>query len=135
MASRTSQAAPVCDPKKRDRRFSRLGECFTRMAMNTSSDKMTATAKKSSRNPMMARLPMSGMAKERANRQPNASMMVRVRTVKPHMVKKWATPGTVHWRSFFCPATSTSSALRRAGMSLARLGTAGWPEVMRLPSQ
>ena len=45
--------------------------------------------------------------------------------VKPHMVKKWAMPGTVHWRSFFWPATSTSSALSRAGMSLARLGHGG----------
>ena len=35
-------------------------------------------------------------------------------------------PGTVHWRSFFWPPTSTSSALSRFGMSLARSG-AGCP--------
>ena len=91
----------MCEPKKRDRRFSRLGECFTRMAMNAASDTSTATAKKSSMKPMTAVLPIRGMAKLRANRQPKASMMVRMRMVKPHMVKKWAMPGTVHWRSFF----------------------------------
>ena len=33
--SSTSQAAPVWEPKKRDRRFSRLGECLTRMPTKT----------------------------------------------------------------------------------------------------
>ena len=70
MASRTSQAAPVWEPKKRDRRFSRLGECFTRMAMNTPSDTSTATAKKSSMNPMTAGVADQGEAKLRANRSP-----------------------------------------------------------------
>ena len=37
-------------------------------------------------------------------------MIVRSRIVKPHMVKKWARPGTVHLRSLRCPATSTTSA-------------------------
>ena len=45
--------------------------------------------------------------------------------VKPHMVKKWAMPGTVHLRSFFWPATSTTSASARLGTSPKRLGTAG----------
>ena len=30
--------------------------------------------------------------------------------VKPHMVKKWARPGTVHCRSLRWPATSVTSA-------------------------
>jgi len=47
MASSTSQAAPVWEPKNRDRRFSRLGEWMTRMAMNVAIDTSTATAKKS----------------------------------------------------------------------------------------
>ena len=55
--------------------------------------------------------------------------------VKPHIVKKWAMPGTVHCSSFFWPATSTSSALIRFGMSLTRLGTAGCPAVTRRPNQ
>ena len=125
MASSTSQAAPVCEPKKRDRRFSRFGEWLTRMVMNVAIEIRTATAKKSSMKPMTAVLPMRGRAKLRANRAPKASMIVRIRMVKPHMVKKWAMPGTVHWSSFFCPATSTSSALTRAGMSLTRLGHSG----------
>ncbi len=54
---RTSQAAPVCDPKKRDRRFSRAGECLTRMPTKTPRETMTATAKKSSRNPMTGPAP------------------------------------------------------------------------------
>ncbi len=69
MAS-TNQAAPVCEPKKRDRRFSRFGECFTRMATKTSRETRTATVKKSSRNPITAVWPMSGMWKSRWNRQP-----------------------------------------------------------------
>ncbi len=43
-------------------------------------------------------------------RQPYASMIVSSRIVKPHIVKKWATPGMVHFKSFRCPATSVSSA-------------------------
>ena len=38
MASRTSQAAPVWEPKNRDRRFSRLGEWITRMTMKVAID-------------------------------------------------------------------------------------------------
>ena len=37
-------------------------------------------------------------------------MIVSSRMVKPHMVKKWAKPGTVHCRSLRWPATSTVSA-------------------------
>ncbi len=46
--------------------------------------------------------------------------------VNPQKVKAWARPGTVHWSSFFCPPTSTSSAFTREGMFLKRSG-AGWP--------
>ena len=62
-------------------------------------------------------------------------MMVRNRMVKPQKVKAWARPGTVHCSNFFCPPTSTSSALTRLGRSLKRLGTAGWPAEMSLNSQ
>ena len=55
--------------------------------------------------------------------------------VKPQKVKAWASPGTVHCSSFFCPPTSTSSALTRLGTSRKRLGTAGWPAEMSLKSQ
>jgi hypothetical protein len=128
--SSTSHAAPVCEPKKRERRFSRLGECLTRMPTNTPSEMITATAKKSSRKPMNAVWPMRGMWKSRWNRQPNASMMVRNKMVKPQKVKAWATPGTVHCSSFFWPPTSTSSALIRLGTSANRDGTAGSPAEM-----
>src|SRR5271166_902724 len=37
-------------------------------------------------------------------------MMVSSRMVKPHIVKKWAIPGTVHWSSLRWPATSVISA-------------------------
>ena len=69
MAS-TSQAAPVCEPKNRDRRFSRFGECLTRMAAKTRSDTSTATAKKSSRNPMTAAVADQRDGKSRWNRPP-----------------------------------------------------------------
>ena len=67
---RTSQAAPVWEPKKRERRFSRLGEFLTRMPTKTQRETRTATAKKSSRNPITAVWPMRGMWKLRWNRQP-----------------------------------------------------------------
>ena len=34
----TIQAAPVCEPKNRERRFSRFGDCMIRMLTKTSSD-------------------------------------------------------------------------------------------------
>ena len=70
ISTRTSQAAPVWEPKKRERRFSRLGECLTRMATKTSSETMTATAKKSSTKPITAVRPIRGMWKSRTKRQP-----------------------------------------------------------------
>ena len=62
-------------------------------------------------------------------------MIVSSRMVKPHMVKKWARPGTVHCRSLRCPATSTVSAstLRLMGPR-DRLGSF-FPERMSLDSQ
>ena len=67
---RTSQAAVVWDPKKRDRRFSRLGEFLIRMAVNTIRANSTATAKKSSRKPRTAVWPIRGTWKSRWKRQP-----------------------------------------------------------------
>ncbi len=55
--------------------------------------------------------------------------------VKPHMVKKWARPGTVHCRSLRWPATSvtSASALRLSGPRV-RAGSF-LPERMSLDSQ
>ncbi len=61
--------------------------------------------------------------------------MVSNRMVKPQKVKKWASPGTVHWSSLRCPPTSTTSASTRDGTSLFRGGTAGSPAEMRRKSQ
>ena len=62
-------------------------------------------------------------------------MMVSNRMVKPHMVKKWARPGTVHCRSFFWPATSTASA-SALGATLPRVRLGSFlPERMSLDSQ
>src|ERR1700722_4698100 len=62
-------------------------------------------------------------------------MIVSNRMVKPHMVKKWARPGTVHCSSLRWPATSTVSAstLRLMGPR-ERLGSF-FPERMSLDSQ
>ena len=62
-------------------------------------------------------------------------MMVNSRMVKPHMVKKWARPGTVHCRSLRCPATSvtSASALRLIGPRV-REGS-GLPDLISLDSQ
>jgi hypothetical protein len=62
-------------------------------------------------------------------------MIVSSRMVKPHMVKKWARPGTVHCRSLRWPATSTVSAstLRLMGPR-ARFGSF-FPDRMSLDSQ
>ena len=62
-------------------------------------------------------------------------MIVSSKMVKPHMVKKWARPGTVHCRSLRCPATSvtSASALRMMGPRV-RDGS-GLPARMRRDSQ
>ena len=62
-------------------------------------------------------------------------MIVSSRMVKPHMVKKWARPGTVHCSSLRWPATSTTSAsaLRLMGPRV-REGS-GFPERMSRDSQ
>ncbi len=66
----TNHAAPVCEPKKRERRFSRAGECLTRIPTKTSREMRTATAKKSSRKPITAVCPIRGMWKLRWKRHP-----------------------------------------------------------------
>ncbi len=95
----------------------------------------TAQAKKSSTKPTQSQVPMPGMWKYLSKRSPYASMMVSNRMVKPHMVKKWASPGTVHCSSLRCPATSvtSASALRLMGPRV-REGS-GLPERMSLDSQ
>ncbi len=101
----------------------------------TTSATSTAQVKKSSTKPTQSQVPMSGMWKYLSKRRPYASMIVSSRMVKPHMVKKWARPGTVHWRSLRCPATSTVSAstLRLRGPR-DRFGSF-FPERMSLDSQ
>ena len=62
-------------------------------------------------------------------------MMVSSRMVKPHMVKKWARPGTVHCRSLRWPATSTASA-SALGLMRPRVRSGSFfPERMSLHSQ
>ena len=62
-------------------------------------------------------------------------MIVSSRIVKPHMVKKWARPGTVHCRSLRWPATSTASA-SALGTMLPRVRFGSFfPERMSLDSQ
>ncbi len=62
-------------------------------------------------------------------------MMVSRRIVKPHMVKKWASPGTVHCRSLRWPATSVTSA-SALGPRLPRVREgSGFPERMSRDSQ
>ena len=62
-------------------------------------------------------------------------MIVSSRMVKPHIVKKWASPGTVHCKSLRCPATSVSSASAR-GRTLPRVRSgAGAPDRIRRDSQ
>ncbi len=62
-------------------------------------------------------------------------MIVSSRMVKPHMVKKCASPGTVHCRSLRWPATSTASA-SALGTMLPRLRPGSFfPERMSLDSQ
>ena len=95
----------------------------------------TAHAKKSSTEPTQSQVPMIGMWKYLSKRSPYASMIVSSRIVKPHMVKKWARPGTVHCRSLRWPATSTASASALGTMlPRVRLGSF-FPERMSLDSQ
>ena len=62
-------------------------------------------------------------------------MMVSSRMVKPHMVKKWARPGTVHCSSLRWPATSVASA-SALGTMLPRVRSGSFfPERMSLLSQ
>ena len=68
MMARTSQAAVVWEPKKRDRRFSRLGEWLDPDGGEDDQDNSTATAKKSSRKPMKASVADQGDVEVRAGR-------------------------------------------------------------------
>ena len=98
--------------------------------MNTDNDTSTAQAKKSSMKPTTAEWPMPGMAKFFWNRSPYASMIVRMRMVKPQNVNAWARPGTVHLRSRRWPTTSVASTSAFLPQRLSRSG-AGLPEWTR----
>ena len=67
---RTSQAAPVCEPEKRDRRPSRLGLAWRRMIAKVAIPRKTAVAKKSCRKPSASHRPMIGMWKFGWNSNP-----------------------------------------------------------------
>jgi len=56
-------------------------------------------------------------------------MIVSSRIVKPHIVKKWASPATGFWRSFRCPATSDSSA--RSGRDVPEPASVGLTDLTR----
>ncbi len=45
-------------------------------------------------------------------------MIVASRIVKPHIVKKWASPGTVHLSNFRWPATSVNLGVAHLGEAL-----------------
>ena len=68
--SNTSQAAPVCDPANRDSRPMRLGSVRSLMTVNVMMPASTATANRSSMNPMNAQWPMTGIANVGLNRSP-----------------------------------------------------------------
>ena len=67
---RTTQAARVCEPKKRDLRPSLCGLLRSRMTVKVMIPASTPTANRSSMNPMKAQWPMPGIAKVRENRLP-----------------------------------------------------------------
>ena len=54
---------------------------------------------------MNGQCPISGIAKSRWNRSPYASMIVKIRTMKPQNVAACAAPGTDHFSSLRCPTT------------------------------
>ena len=66
----TSHAAPVCEPKNRDLRPSRCGSLRSRITAKVISPASTATANRSSINPMNAQCPIHGIANVRLNRSP-----------------------------------------------------------------
>ena len=130
MPSSTSQAAPVCEPAKRDLRPSRLGSDDSLMIAKVTMPTRTATANRSSMKPTHAHVPISGMAKCLLNSAPYASMMVRIKTMKPQKVSACATPGTVHWSSLRCPitwVTCVSAPSAGCSRSACTRSGAGWP--------
>ena len=94
----------------------------------------TRTMKTSSMKPMTGHRPMTGMANSwEMNTAPTVSMIVRIRTMKPHIANTCAVPGTVHFSSFFCPSTSVACVSKAAGRLSGR-STVGCPEVINLNS-
>ena len=67
---RTTQAARVCEPKKRDLRPSLCGSLRSRMTVKVMIPASTPTANRSSMNPMKAQCPIPGMANVRENSAP-----------------------------------------------------------------
>ncbi len=106
-----------------------MGSLRLRMIANAMRPRPTATPKKSSRNPSTGLRPISGIAKVSVNRCPNASTIVKNRTMKPQNTKKWAMPGTFHLSSRTWPKTSVTWPSRRFGQLSSRPGE-GWPEAI-----
>jgi hypothetical protein len=104
--ARTTQAALVCEPAKREVRPFLRGSLRSLMTVNVTMPASTPTANRSSMNPMAAQCPMPGIANVRENRSPYASMIVSSRTMNPQNVAAWAAPGTVHFSSLRWPITS-----------------------------
>ena len=65
-----NQAAPRCEPKKRDERPCSLGDSRRRMTVNAATASRQKTAKRSSRKPSAGQLPMTGMANVGENSAP-----------------------------------------------------------------
>ena len=73
MKNNVSQAPPRCEPWKRERRPSRFGEFFTRMAPNAMMPSRPMTAMKSCAKPSTPQWPTTGIAQPSWNREPYAS--------------------------------------------------------------
>ncbi len=80
----------------------------------------TNTANKSSKNPTTGSRPIKGTANSGSTNAPNASTIVKPRTIKPQKAKTCAIPGIVQAKSFFCPSTSVTSAFTRVLRSAVR---------------
>ena len=66
----TTHAARVCEPKNREARPSRCGSFRSRITAKVMIPASTATANRSSMNPMNAQCPIHGIENVRENRAP-----------------------------------------------------------------
>ena len=125
---RVNQAAPRCDPKKRDDRPCSLGDSRSRMTVNAATASRQSTAKRSSTKPRAGQFPITGMWKVGVNSAPKPSTIVSTRTTNPQKTAACASPGAVQRSSFRWPATSTTSARAMSPLLPSRPGSTGCAE-------